>query len=519
MAWLSASSSHESEESEVKTMEEYIHVRRLKYEDGLSIREISRRTGIHRRTIRKILTLGAPPGYQRSQEVRRPVLGPFVPIIDAILEKDKEAPPKQRHTAARIFRRLREEYGYRGGYTQVKAYVREARPRLKEAYVPLSHEPGEAQVDWGEAYVVDHSGRRKVQMFVLTLPFSGARFVAAFPKATLEFFLEGHRRAFAFFGGVPRLMVYDNLRSAVTKVGEGRRRRLNQTFAQFVDYHLITPRFCNVAKANEKGHVEGGVGWARRNLLTPLPHFSPIEGDWERFNQKLAQGCRSIWDHRVRGKAGAIGKRLSQDQAAFLPVPPFPVDEGRPKTWEVSSLCLVRFDTNDYSVPCEYAYHQVLVRADVANVRIFYGDQCIASHARCHEREKAVYEPWHYLTLVERKPRTLDDGAPMKQLDLEPCFAVLRRRMEAGQEHSQGTRAYIRVLQLLKDYSLEALTRAVKRALELHVEDEEAIKNLLLCPPEEIPSPMDLSGRRHLKIPLPAPDLARYASLLAGGAP
>jgi len=494
-------------------MEDYIEVRRLKYDEGLSIHEISRRTGFHRDTIRKILELRAPPGYRRNESPRRPVLGPFTPIIDTILNNDTDKPRKQRHTAKRIFDRLREEYGYPGGYTQIKEYVRGARLRFKEAYVPLAHEPGEAQVDWGEAWVIDRASRRKVQMFVLTLPFSGARFVAAFPKATLEFFLEGHRRAFEFFYGVPRLLVYDNLKSAVTQVGRGRKRRLNKTFARFVDYHLITPRFCNVAKANEKGHVENGVGWAQRNLMTPLPRLS----DWERFNQELARGCRKILGHRIRGKKKPIGERLKKDQAAFLPVPPFVPDQGRPQTWAVSSLCLVRFDTNDYSVPCEYAYHNVIVRADVSKVRIFHEDRCIAVHTRCHDREKAVYEPWHYLTLVEQKPRTLDDGAPMKQLQLDPCFDVLRRRMEAGQEHSQGTRAYIRVLQLLRDHSSGELTRAVKRALDLHAEDEEAIKNLLLCPPEETPSHLDLSGRRHLKIPLSAPDLTRYATLLTGG--
>ena len=495
-------------------MEEYIEVRRLKYDEGLSVREISRQTGIHRKTIDKILKFGAPPGYRRKQPPRRPVLGPFIPIIDAISREDKDAPPKQRHTAKRVFDRLREEHGYRGGYTQVKEYVRQAKLRSREAFVPLMHEPGEAQVDWGEAWVMDGGARRKVHMFVMTLPFSDGRFTAVFPRSTLEFFIEGHRRAFEFFGGVLRRITYDNLKSVVIKIHRKGKRTLNQTFEKFLDYHLITAKFCNVARGNEKGHVENGVGWARRNLLTP----APLLKGWTHFNQQLADGCRKRQDIRVRGHEETIETRLKEERKAFLPVPPFPVDDGSPKTWEVNSLCLVRFDDNDYSAPCEYAYHQVTIRADVAQVRIFYRDRCIALHTRCHQKEKASYEPWHYLSLVEQKPRTLDDGAPLKRLDLDPCFEVLRRRMEADQKHSKGTRAYIRVLMHLKGHSLAAFTGAVKRALELHVEDEEAIKNLLLCPPEVTPSPLDLSGRGHLKFFLPPPNLSGYQGLVTGGA-
>lgn len=494
-------------------MEDYIKVRRMRYEEELTLREIARRTGFHRKTIKKILEHGAPPGYQRNQPTHKPVLGRFIKVIDAILDKDQKQPAKQRHTAMHIFRRLKEEYDYTGGRTQVCEYVRQARMRRKEAYVPLAHDPGVAQVDWGDAYVVDQEGWRKVQMFVMTLPFSSARFAAAYPRSTLEFFLEGHRRAFEFFGGVPRRIVYDNLQSAVTKVGRGRQRKLNQTFKKFVDYHLITPRFCNVARGNEKGHVEMGVGWVRRNMMTPLPQLV----EWDHFNERLAGKCRKYFEHVERGVEETIGQRLKQESKALLPVPPFPVDEDAPRPQEVSSLCLVRFDTNDYSVPCRYAYHLVTLRADVARVRIHYQDQCVAEHVRCHEKEKSIYEPWHYLDLVERKPRTLDDGAPMRRLELDGCFEVLRRRMEADQEHSEGTRAYIRVLQLLKDHSPEKLTAAVRRALDLNVEHEEAIKHLLLCPPEQVPSPLDLQGRGHLAVSLPDHDLSAYGVLAKGG--
>jgi transposase len=491
-------------------MEDYIRVRRMHFEEGFSVRAIARKTGLHRKTVQKMIIQGVPPGYQPKTSRPRPRLGPFLPRIDQILAQDKQAPPKQRHTAQRIFDRLRQEFGYTGGYTQVKDYVRQARQRQQEAYVPLDWPPGQAQVDWGEAWVIQAGRPLKAQMFVMTLPFSDARFVASFPRASLEFFLEGHRQAFSFFGGVPARIVYDNLKSAVIKVGRGRRRDLNTTFEQFCEQCLFTAAFCNVARGNEKGHVENGVGWVRRNMFVP----QPAVGDWQSFNEHLAQECRRPWPVRLRGHERTVGERLREEQASLRPVPQPPV---RPlTTWGVNSLCLVRFDLNDYSVPCRWAYHPVLVRADVGRVRIFHEDRQIAEHVRCFGREQAIYEPWHYLALIERKPRALDWGAPMKELKLEACFEQLRRQMEDGQEHSRGTRAYIGVLRLLEQHSLEALTRAVRRALELGAPDKDSIRNLLLCPPERLPGRLDLSGRMHLAtVQVPLPDLSVYGALAA----
>ncbi len=493
-------------------MEEHVAVRRMRFVEGLSVRAIARATGFHRGTIQHILASGGPGRYRRRQAAAQPVLGPFTGVIDAILKVDQGARPKHGHTAKRIFDRLREEHGYRGGYTQVREYVAQARNLLQKAFVPLEFGPGEAQVDWGEAWVLNEGAERQAHLFVMTLAFSDARFVAAFPRETLEFFLEGHERAFRFFGGVPRRIVYDNLKLAVTKVGRGRRRDRNRQFDAFVQRHLFEPGFCNVAQAHEKGHVENAVGWARRNLFVPQALLS----DWEEFNTGLEERCRMEWPKRLRGHERTVEERLAEERSHFLPIPQG-ADAGKAKPQTVSSLCLVRFDTNDYSVPCAYAHHPVTVQADVGRVRIFHQDRRIASHRRCHEREKAVYEPWHYLALIERRPLALDYGAPMKRLELDECFGVLRRRMEEGQEHSKGTRAYIRVLRLLETHSLAQLTRAVRQALALGVEDYEAVKSILLLPQEKTPSPLDLSGRAHLAAyRIPAPDLSVYAAMAGG---
>jgi len=306
------------------------------------------------------------------------------------------------------------------------------------------------------------------------------------------------------------------------QVQRGRGRVLNRNFETFAGHHLFEPRFCNIAKGNEKGHVENGVKWMQKTLLTPLPHFS----DWGRINERMAEQCRRHLERSSDRQDKTGVQRLDEERPHLLPLPPRSEPVGKKDSWTVSSLCLVRFDNNDYSVPCEFAHGRVVVQADVAQVRIYAQEiihqqaPLLAVHRRCHERYRAVYDPVHYLPLVERKPRTLDDGAPMQQLRarLPECFDVLRRRMERGQTHSRGTRAYIAVLRLLERNSLGQLRRAVERALELRIEHPEVIKHLLLCPPETTPLPLHLGGWPHLVgYGSPPPPLSRYGELVAKG--
>src|SRR3954468_13171746 len=200
------------------TVELYARVRRAVHVDGRSQREVAREFGLARKTVRKMLEYPVPPGYQRQKPVRRPKLGPWQGAIDAILEEDKRRPHKQRHTAKRIFERLREEHGYAGGYTIVKDYVRQSKTSAREMFVPLSHSPGEAQADFGEALVVIAGAECTAHYLAFDLPHSDDCFVVAFPAETTEAFLEGHVRAFAYFGGVPTRIFYDNTKLAVARI-------------------------------------------------------------------------------------------------------------------------------------------------------------------------------------------------------------------------------------------------------------------------------------------------------------
>ena len=347
----------------------YLRVRRAVMVDGMSVREAARTFGLHRDTVRKMLEYSVPPGYRRQTPPKRPKLEPFSGVIDRILEDDHQVPRKQRHTAKRIFERLRDEYGFDGGYTIVKDYVREHRRQTREMFVPLSHPPGHAQCDFGEALVIIGGVERKAHCFVLDLPHSDGCFVKAYPAETTGAFLDGHVSAFAFLGGVPQSMLYDNTRLAVAKIlGEGRRQR-TRACTEIQSHHLFDDRFGRPGKGNDKGKVEGLVGYARRNFLVPIPSFESFEA----LNAYLERRCLERTDAQLRGHTETIGQRMERDLDALLPLPAVPCDACEKQAGRVSSLSLVRYRTNDYSVPVAYGHRDVLVKGYVDQVVISCG--------------------------------------------------------------------------------------------------------------------------------------------------
>ena len=230
----------------------YLRVRRAVMVEGMSIRETARTFGLHRDTIRKMLSYSVPPGYRRQSPPKRPKLEPFTGVIDRILEDDLGRPRKQRHTAKRIFERLRDEYGFDGGYTTVKDYVRENLRQSREMFVPLSHPPGHAQCDFGEALVVISGVERKAHCFVIDLPHSDGCFVKAYPAETTEAFMDGHVAAFAYLGGVPQSILYDNTKLAVAKIlGDGRRKR-TRAFTELQSHYLFDTGSAVPARAMTK---------------------------------------------------------------------------------------------------------------------------------------------------------------------------------------------------------------------------------------------------------------------------
>jgi transposase len=496
------------------SVELYGRVRHACQVEGLSQREAARRFGIHRGSVRKMLTFSVPPGYRRTKPPPRPKLETVTAIIDTILEADRASPPKQRHTAKRIFERLRAEHGYAGGYTIVKDYVRERRARTREMFVPLSHPPGHAQVDFGEAVAVITGVRQKIHFFCLDLPHSDAGFVKAYPAERIEAFLDGHNAAFAFLGGVPKSILYDNTKLAVSRIlGDGKRQR-TRAFAELQSHYLFLDRFGRPGKGNDKGKVEGLVGYARRNFLVPIPAFA----SFAELNAHLERRCLERLDDRVRGHAESIGERLVHDLAALQPRPATPFDARDRRPGRVSSLSLVRYERNDYSVPTAYGHRPVLVRGYVDEVVIACGAEVIARHQRSYAHEDFVFDPLHYLALLERKIGALDQAAALRGWDLPEAFVTLRRLLEARMGKA-GKRDYVQVLRLLEVFRLEDVHAAVCLALRLGAIGFDAVKHLVLCRIERRPPKLDLAAYPYLPRVMVATTSAKaYLALLGGAA-
>jgi len=427
--------------------------------------------------------------------IKRPKLGSWLGVIDAILNDDKQRLVKQRHTSKRIFERLKEEHGFTGGYTIVKDYVRTATLRGQEMFVPLVHPAAEPQVDFGEALVVIAGVEQKAHYLAMDLPHSDDCLVVAFPAETTEAFLEGHVRAFTYFGGVPTRILYDNTKIAVAKILGGEERKKTKAFSELQSYYLFADKFGRPARGNDEGKVEGLVGYARRNFMVPIPRAN----SWKELNLHLEAECRKRRERRLRGHTETIGERFERDRSALLPLPSAPYEACEKISARVSSLSLVRYRLNDYSVPTAYGHRQVWVKGYVHEVVISCGSEVIARHERSYEREAVVFGPLHYLALLEQKTRALDQAAPLDGWQLPECFVQLRRLLEARLK-KHGSREYVQVLRLMETFDLAEVTYAVEQALKLGTIGFDAVRHLLLCRIEQRPPRLDMENYPHLPL-------------------
>jgi len=496
----------------MKPVEIYARVRHAVLIEGISERAAAERFGINARTVSKMLKFSVPPGYVRTKPPFRPKLDAFVGIIDAILAADKERPKKQRHTAKRIFERLRDEHGFAGKITIVKDHVAGWRQRSQEMFVPLVHPPGHAQVDFGEALGVIGGVERKIHFLAMDLPHSDAIFVVGYPAETTEAFCDGHVRAFAFFDGVPKSVLYDNTKIAVAKIlGDGRRKR-TRVFSELQSHYLFQDRFGRPGKGNDKGKVEGLVGYARRNFMVPVPVFA----DFDALNADLLQRCRKRLADRPRGHDGTIGERLVHDLAVFQKPLPAPYDACEKRPGRVNSLSLVRYRNNDYSVPTAYGHQKVLVRGYVHEVVIACGAEIIARHPRSYEREDFVFNPLHYLALIEQKTNALDQAAPLADWKLPEAFATLRRLLEARMG-KKGKREFVQVLRLMEVFAIDHVAAAVCDAIARGAVGFDAVKHLVLCRIERRPPRLDMTIYPYLpKATVAATSARSYMDLLSG---
>ena len=460
-----------------------------------------------------MLRYSVPPGYRRKQPARRPKLDAWVGAIDQILADDKAEGRKQRHTAKRIFERLRDEHQYTGGYTIGKDYVRLRKLSQREMFVPLAHPPGDAQADFGEAMVVIAGVESKAHYLAMDLPQSDDCFVMAFPAETTEAFLEGHNHAFAYFGGVPRTILYDNTKIAVARIlGDGSRTK-TQAFRELQSHYLFAEKFGRPGKGNDKGKVEGLVGYARRNFMVPRPRFAT----WEALNAHLLIQSQKRRERKLRRHQQTIGQRFEKDKQMLLALPAAPYEACDKRSTRVTSMSLVRYRTNDYSVPVEWGHREVMVKGFVHEVVICAASEVIARHPRSYEREDMIFNPLHYLALLEQKSNALDQAAPLVGWKMPDGFDELRRLMEA-RLGKKGKRECIQVLRLLETFALAEVERAIDDALRMGTISFDAVKHLLLCRIEQRPARLDLENYPHLPLAQVATTAAAdYLALLGAG--
>jgi len=488
------------------TVEKKEEIRREYFLKEKSIRRIARELNYSRTTIRKAIQDPGVPVYRRTAPIKHPVLGPVIPLIDNWLKEDESQPKKQRHTARRIWTRLKEEQGFTCGESTVRLYVRGKRLIVPEVFVPLFYQPGQdAQVDWGEAKVKITGEEVIVQFFVLRLCYSGACFVVAYPNQKQEAFFDGHQRSFEFFGGVAQRHIYDNLKTAVKKVLSGRNRQEQDSFTAFRSHFLFESIFCQPAKGNEKGGVENLVGYVRRNFFVPVPEVN----SFAELNQVLHKKCRDNLKRTAAGKEKSIGQLLQEEKDHFLSLPKHPFDCCRTVPVKADSCSRIQFETNKYSVPTEFAYQILLCKAYPFQIEIVQQEKVIAKHQRCYERYQELFNPVHYLRLLEQKPGAFLQAKPLSGWQLpkifEEFYAGLKQRIP-----EKATREYIRTLRLLEDFTVGEVTSAVEKALSLQTYQSDAVRLFLIEKKTGIPPAcqwLDISGL--------FPDLARYQVKMA----
>ena len=396
----------------VVTVDIYREIRRLRL-DGVSQRQIAAQLHISRNTVKKYWDGDTVPWERKEYSREASVLTPeVVAFVRSCLEEDTHCrSKKQHHTAKRIYDRLVDECDFTGGETTVRRLVSQLKEKTQEPFVPLAFPAGDAiQIDWGEATVYIGGNKLVVNLFCARLCYSDAPMVVAYRRQNEESFLEAIVRVFEYFGGVPRRVIFDNARVAV-KDGFGAHAKKQASYTALAAHYGFEAIFCNPASGNEKGLVEGLVGYIRRNVCVPIPKAETLE----QLNEMLLEKCRKYLKHHIRGKEADVGTMLQKDQLHLYPLPGYSFDPCKRAAGRVDRFSTVRYDTNNYSVPVTYCGREVAIKAGPEWLTIYYEGQCIAQHRRCLEKKQNIYVLEHYLPLLERKGRSIFYAKPVQQ--------------------------------------------------------------------------------------------------------
>jgi len=438
-------------------------VRRLRYRQQKSVREIARLTSLSRNTVRKWLKapLAGEPKYRRG--VRPGKLTAFHAALQQALKADAYRPKRERRTARALYAEIKAA-GYAGGYTRVTDFIRAWRQGAgvsTSAFVPLAFELGEAfQFDWSEEGLVVGGIYYRAQVAHMKLCASRAFWLVAYPSQGHEMLFDAHTRSFAALGGIARRGIYDNMKTAVDKVKKGKGRVVNARFAVMCAHYLFDADFCNVASGWEKGVVEKNVQDSRRRIW--------IEAAKQRFssfvelNAWLGARCRALWEEigHPEHEQFSVAEMLEHERTHLMPMPE-PFDGYVEKPARVSSTCLVAVARNRYSVPCELAGQLVSTRLYPGRVMVVAYDSVVADHERLNAEGQTRYDWQHYIPLLQRKPGALRNGAPFADMP-----APLQQLRRALLRHAGGDRVMAQVLAIVPTAGLDAVLVAVELALE-----------------------------------------------------
>lgn len=486
-------------------------IRRAYFDEHLSIKEIVRRLSVSRSTVRKVVRSSATAFRYERDKQPAPKLGEWVKGLTEILEREAELPRRERRSTQRLFEELRGR-GYEGAHDSVhrfaKAWRREHTRVPVRAYVPLSFAPGEAyQFDWSHEVITLQGLPVTVKAAHMKLSHSRMPFVRVYHRETQEMVFDAHDKGFAFFGGGCRRGIYDNMKTAVEAIFLGKQRRYNQRFLQMCSHHLVEPVACTPASGWEKGQVENQVGNLRDQLFLPKPRVSSLVelNDWlvdeciayaKRMEHPEFKG-RTIW-------------AVFHDEQASLVVSRGPYDGFAEKVVRASTTCLIMADHNRYSVDARAAGRMVQIRSHANRIVVLLDDDVVADHPRDFRRGEVIYDPWHYLPILVRKPGALRNGAPFKDWDLPPGLAAAQAKLR---QYADGDRQFVKILCAVVDHGLVAVEAACAEALEAGIASGDVILAVLarqLQPPT--PPSMAIPDGLRLKVE-PTADCARYDSL------
>ena len=486
-------------------------IRRRRLVHGESISAIARDLGLSRNTVKRALRFEGEAFVYHRQSQPRPKLGPYMATLDAWLEAEEKLPARERRTAQRLYEALCLE-GYSGSAGTVRRHVRAFHGRrhaLAIAFIPQAFEPAEAyQFDWSHEVVEIGGVDQYVKVAHMRLCYSRAFFLVAYPRESQEMVFDAHAQAFAFLGGVPRRGIYDNLKPAVDAIFVGKERRYNRRFLVMCNHYLIEPTACTPAAGWEKGQVENQVGNVREWVFTPKLRCE----DLGQLNEHLTARCLQLArerDHPDQPERKVF--EVWQQERALLRTMPAAFDGFAERSCRISSTCLVHFERNRYSVECRYVGQVATVRAYASRIVALCEGVVIGEHSRCFERGRTLYNPWHYVAALERKPGALRNGAPFKDWNLPASMTRLRERLA---RHPDGDRQFIDILLMVAPYGLEAVSAACAEALEEQVVTSAHVVNLLHRRAQAPAAPI-LQVPEALKLTVePAANCARYDRLL-----